>query len=314
MLTRKKNILISCATIFLLLFETKSFSSDIGNDQVVENKEYIVRVISHEKFGIEGGNVKFRFEVKNLVNKKESFVEMSNLTTQIKRMEIVNELMIVFGELRNIADVVTILDLNAAIERDSILCYGPMLSTEKRYIVYKKFYPRFADPPATSNVLLIYDLLKQPADNRLDQKRKNIGPDLIGIPIYPEDNLKNRSYSVWIEDPSKRHTVYPPGGKYLWTNDDKKLIFVDKYDGDNWLVAIDLSKGLNQINIRKSAIDISKIIAIDVNDKGYNTKLEKIREGIIVTDLLEAREDKVRITLSSDPMLKANQVEMELPK
>ena len=313
MVARNNNIMIFVTVILFSLSITESFSSDFDRSQVVKNKEYIVSVIGKSEIGVGGGNVKFRFKVSNLINKKESLVEMSNLTTQIKYMEIANELLIVFGAIENTADVVTIFGLNNLKEKDSILCYGPLLSRTRRYIVYKKFYPRFADPPATSNVLLIYDLSKAPTENRLDQKERNRGPDFVGIPIYPEDNVRKKSYSAWVENPIERHTFYPPDGKYLWANNDKKLIIVDKYDGDNWLVTIDLSKGLDRIEINKLVIDISKIMDVNKKDQDYINKVRKIKEGIIVTDIEGANNNKIKLKLSSSYSLKANEIEMELP-
>jgi len=232
---------------------------------------------------------------------------MQNLTTQLRAAEIVNDLLVVFGEIRNSASVVTIFDLEKGREKDSILCYAPKLSETKRYLVYRKFYPRFAEPPATSSLLLVYDLQAKPLSNRLTEKA-----EYVGRPIFPEENVHKQSTNVWIELPEQRHLVHPWAG-YIWLDQDSKVVFVDKYAGENWLVLVDLSSGLDKVEIRRRKIDVAKILTLEPGTPDYERLLKEEKKRLAVTELKKGKDGKVIVSLRPDKRYKVTEIPMDLP-
>ena len=100
---------------------------------------------------------------------------------------------------------VAILDLAKRQEIDWFYCAVPQrLSTN--WIAYVEWYPdHFVEP---REVVLIYDLTKSPIENRLPGVRAAGIPapimDIsvaVGLPVYPEWNVRNRSYRNAVENP-----------------------------------------------------------------------------------------------------------------
>jgi len=290
--------------LWLMCISVVSAQEILGTPSIESNR-YLIKLIKMERYGARYNEYKYTFVSIDKTTQQRSLIEMHNLTTQLRRIEIAGDLLIVFGEIRNTANVVTILDLKQAIEKDSILCYAPGLSKTKKYIIYLNYYPRFTEPPGTSNVVMIYNLLATPQENRINKED-------VGRPIYPEENVKRKSARVWIEVPEKGHLIYP-WGKYLWLDNDAKVVFVDKHAGENWLVLIDLSNGIDNVAIRKKRIDVEKIIAIDMKSPDYMNKLKKAKKLLMVNDIANEGNNKVRLDLMRDKIYKVTSITMELP-
>lgn len=290
-------------------------AQDIPGVPSIENDKYVVRLIRFERFGSEYGEYTFTFTVENRLTKHESLIQMHNLTTHLQSAEIVNGLFIIFGKIQNTADVVTILDLEQAKEKESILCYGPRLSETKKYIIYQKFYPRFADAPAKSSLVLVYDLQSSTQNNLVNQKTKflkNGNPEDIGHPVFPEENVQKQTTMVWVEPLEQRHFVNFSAG-YLWLESDSKVLFVDKYNDGNWLVLVDLSDGFNRVKIRKKKIEIAPVLALDPKISDYTTLLKNEERRFAVNELRRSKDNRITVSLRSDMGYKYTTIEMTPP-
>lgn len=291
-----------------------------------ENNQYEVNLISREKHEEGSNQYKFTFSVENKLTQQKSLIEMKNMTTEIEEISIVKNRLIIFGYVNNDAAGVTLIDLKKNEEMDFILCFSPVFSESKRFLIYEKFRPRFAPEEVQSDLVLLYDLTKSPEDNRLQNNYKNIkkkskrigdpeyltASENVGVPLYPEKNVSEQIYFVWVPTIEERHFVRGLG-IYLWLEQDKKVVFLDRYKGDNWLVSVDLTKGLDKVEIKKKIIDVSSILVLDPKTPDYEKLLKKEKERFAVTELKRGKDNIVKFVLKKDIRYNVTEFEMVLP-
>lgn len=297
-----KIITLTIVMCLMLSFRSLTFSANL---QTLDTQKYRVSLLKIDRFGSESGEFKFIFTVKDKLRNSEKSIEMHNLTTEITSLVIVDYKLIIFGAIRNTADVVTLFDLNTEKQIDSIVCYNVKLSDTKRYLIYEKFYPRFAEEPATSSVIMIYDLQASPDKNKID-------PEYIGIPIFPEENAFKKSAKVWIEQPEKRHAVIPPG-KYLWFNNDNNVALIDRFDGGTWVVSVDLSNGKDKVKIKKKKINVENIVSVDKKDPDYENVVKQENKELDVVDIKKGKKSKIMIIVRPEKKYKVKEFETDFP-
>jgi len=131
-------------------------------------------------------------------------IESKVRLTDVEQSFVLGDKLAVMGRAGRTWSVV-ILDLAKGQEIDSFACALPQrLSTNR--IAYVEWYPdHFVEP---REVVLIYDLTKSPMENRLPGVRAARIPapitDIsaaVGLPVYPEWNVRNRSYRNAVENP-----------------------------------------------------------------------------------------------------------------
>lgn len=323
-----QSLLVAFALALCIAFPCQGV---VNKGVVTENEMYRVSLIETlEKQGHYGQNVReFTFRVVHKPTGSESAVTMENMTTDIERVEIVNDRMLVVGD-QNLKDI-TLIDLKQGKEIDFFYGFGPQLSETRRYLLYQKFYHGRGMEPTQSDLLLLYDLTASPEENRVEKKYKHsreksqhIGDPAyqvaainVGRPIYPPENVTQQSYFVWVPAPEERHQIVPEG-EYLWLENDSKVVFVDKTGGEVWLVAVDLSHGLAQVQSKKklidvaSLIDIPKVMELDrIADP--ETALRDMKERIPIMGLRQKAEGNIVISIEPDWRYKATEIEMPLP-
>jgi len=290
----------------------------------IENEEYMIKLTRWERLPPYDDR-KFTFSVHHKLTQQDSIIEMENMTTEIGEIKIVKDRLVIFGDVSNAAWGVTILDLKRHKEIDFIICYRPQLSETKRYLIYEKFYPRFS-PEEASDLILIYDLEQSPEDNRVEEKYKNIrekskrvgdpgyliASENVGYPIYPEENIAKQTYFVWVPSPEERHFILTRG-KYLWLDQDNKILFVDGYGGENWLVLVDLSKGLSKMTIKKKIIDVASVLTLDPKTPDYETLLKEEKERFAVSELRPRKDGRIDIHLSRERKYRVTAMTIDLP-
>jgi len=304
-----------------------------GTDKGVEVEDEAYRVSLIEtvkKQGHYGQELyKFTFRVFHKLTGSEFSVTMENMTTDIEQVKIAKDRLVVFGGLD--VRTITVLDLQRGKEIDYFVCYDPQLSETKRYLIYQKFYYSHGMEPSQSALMLIYDLIASPEENRVEEKYRHyreksqyigdpeyqVASEYVGHPIYPEENVIKQTYFVWAPIPEERHMIVPRG-HYLWLEDDNKVVFVDKNGGENWLVVVDLSRGLDHVKSRKKLIDVTHIINIPrVMDLDHiadpETALRDRKERIPITGLRLNAEGNIVISIEPDMRYKATEIEMALP-
>jgi hypothetical protein len=198
--------------------------------------------------------------------------------------------MVAIGEAGRAAAVV-IFNLKTREKIDWFYCYQPQRISETR-IVYVEWYPSHgAGNP--KDVILLYDLAKSPASNRLGSAvlmsipaPEKASPVTVGIPIFPESNVLQRSYRNGSNDAD--NTEYSLAHTFLQMTP-QRIVFVaakgrDYSSMSDFLVIVDLLDGINNLAIRK--LEIPKY---QLNSPGDNPQF------IEVTGIKAISESSVRL-------------------
>ncbi len=168
--------------------------------------------------------------------------------------------MVVIGEAGRAAAVV-IFDLKTREKIDWFYCYQPQRISENR-IVYVEWYPGHgAGNP--QDVILLYDLTKSPGSNRLESAvpmpipaPDKASPVTVGIPIFPESNVLQKSYKNGSDNAD--NTEYSVAHTFLEINP-RRIVFVGAKGRDyssmsDYLVIVDFVDGMNNLAIQKLEI------------------------------------------------------------
>jgi hypothetical protein len=174
--------------------------------------------------------------------------------------------LVFFGEVGRSAHDVNIFDVATGKLRDSFLCYGCQMSPSGKYLLFKHWYPRFAERFLTSDVLLIYDLSSTPAANRIggsvetDAVGHPVFPqDAVGHPIFPQKNVAAKSVdSLAAENDTDLDVI--SGAGFVWGENDSSILFVNIRKSGLWLETVDLSKGLSAVQLKEKKIDFSTVL------------------------------------------------------
>ena len=99
----------------------------------------------------------------------QSQIEFQKWASRIREMSLVNDSLIVIGG-GQYSDAVHVIDLSEGELVDTIRCWWPTLSPDKRYVLYHGWYPRISPAEAQSALWVVYDLRKTPIQNRPNAK------------------------------------------------------------------------------------------------------------------------------------------------
>lgn len=113
--------------------------------------------------------------------------------------------LVVFGDAVR-PNVVEILDLERRASVDWFVCYQPRRISD-HWIAYSEFYfGELLGPVAVTPVLLVYDLARTPAENRIGSPPGMTFPRpiddnsnvvvAVGFPVFPRINARERSYRI----------------------------------------------------------------------------------------------------------------------
>jgi len=134
--------------------------------------------------------------------------------------------LVIFGDAGRTQEVV-IFDLLARQKIEGYFCYAPVRVSDS-WIIYVEFY--YSSTRWPTDVLLAYDLAKSPIDNRLGKAPNlRISPDKteyptrVGMPIYPDSNVKQKSFTNQISD--RKDERYILGSPFLLLPS-KRLVFI----------------------------------------------------------------------------------------
>ncbi len=279
---------------FILLCSLCTAATELPGDPYIESDAYLIKLVKWERLGPGYDSYKFTFRARNKKSAQESTLVVQNETTSLRSADVIGRVLAVFGEAGGTADVVTLLNIDSGELVDHFLCYWPQLSSEKRYIAYRKFYPRAADPALTSDLVLLYNLQASAAANRAGMDGRT--SDEIGIPIFPPENASAHSLRVWVEAPEERNRVYPVS-KFLWLKGDSDVLFVNKKGDGNWVVLVDLSGGLDHVVVRQKKIDVGAMLQLDQHAPEYASKITEYNRNLVVREILASRPGYVTLRI-----------------
>ncbi len=128
--------------------------------------------------------------------------------------------------------------------------------------------------------------------------------------------MQKQVYRFWIEEEQHQHNV-GPWRKYLWLDQDRKVVFVDKHAGQEWLVVVDLSEGLEKARIRKGRIEWEKIVdGIQIPPPAGVDPDTWRKEGAKHLQIKELKytDGKVMAFLEPDERYTVDHIELDLPE
>ncbi len=173
------------------------------------------------------------------------------LTALKEYFTVPNDKLAVIGDAGK-SSAVVIFDLATKRLLDWFYCYAPQRVSET-WIVYVEWYPvHGAGEP--KEVVLLYDLTKSPGENRLPGAQRLIAPApitaapiTVGTPIYPESNVKKKSYVNAAQNSAEAERLLTTSPFLLLPS--QRLVFVAAKGQDfptswDYLVVVDLSHGI----------------------------------------------------------------------
>lgn len=190
------------------------------------------------------------------------------------------------------ASTVVVFDLIRRQLIDWFYCYAPRRISEN-WIAYVEWYPAHATGEP-KEIVLVYDLARAPAENRLPSARRlpipapiTAGPTQVGIPVFPESNARLGSYLNMVEDSAEGDLVLQHAGYVLLPGD--RLVFAAAQGHDfphmhDYLVVVDLSRGVDH-----PTIDLLDIPKDQLQKPGENPQFVQI------TGMEQASENAVRL-------------------
>lgn len=119
---------------------------------------------------------------------------------------------------------------------DTVWGYDPLLSPDQKWIVFRKFFPRQTDEPA-SDEYLRYDLSRTPAQNR----SPGVGLDWteeVGTAIYPLGWKNELADNIGAPEDQQHHHL----STFFWAPDSRALVFADVNQGKRSVVLITIDE------------------------------------------------------------------------
>ena len=267
----------------------------------VESGGWVIRLIRMERSGSQYGEYTFTLSAQPRDGGPERQLRLRNETTGLQRLEVVGDRLVVFGEVAGAGDQVSILELATGKLSSSFLCRGPELSPKRRYLAFRAYYPRFADPQATSDVLVLVDL-------------SAAGPP-VARPVFPPENAASGQAGSWVEKESERHAIEPMA-RYRFDAAESRLAFVDRVNDELWLVVLRLDRGEPRA-VHRSRLDLSSALAISATDPATAAAFEQERRNAAIEDLTFRDDRTIVLRLSrerwaSERFYRSNQLVVNL--
>ena len=244
-------------------------------------------------------------------------IRLTNSPTQVDELALVDESrLVVFGRNTANAVLVNVLRLPQGAELDSFMCYSPALSPDHRFLAYLKPFPGHPGPVDITNEYVLYDLTGRAASNRV-RGGHGIAHDA-GIPVYPP-GATNAAGEFVAPNEWSAHVMASDG--LFWLGETDAVAFVDRWQGTNSLVVVDLSRGVHRprLTLTVRALETGSIVDMaDCRNKAAPSDLENWSKApaslISVTDisLSSTGAPQVRLTLAPHPCLRSTTVDVPL--
>lgn len=157
------------------------------------------------------------------VDRGGASVRLTNVLEIIQVCPLSDRRLVVFAD-PGFGFSVNIVDSATPALLDSFLTgYDPILSPDRRWLVYPKFSARYTELPASTEYLM-YDLSRNPAQNRPSGKFSLSPLDVdVGVAIYPV-GWKNEPGDNIGAPASQRHTK---ASAFFWSPDSHAIAFAD---------------------------------------------------------------------------------------
>lgn len=316
----RKLLITACLSILGSLMIPVAVANLFADEQspglkVVETQTYIVTLKAVQESACCPGEKELVLSVTDKKKQTEATLTPRGRIRTVADMFISgSSRLVVIGELPYGGNTFFIVDLVQRQLEETIWAYGYAISPSKRFLVYETHYPRMMTPDARRSILLVYDMAKSAAENRLllhessSSKERGFIPEYssTGVPVFPETNATKTSYIVTLEED---HLYMSP---FLWAENEKQIVFLEFYQNKNYLVVLNLGAQLVHPEIVRERIDIQSLVRGDVIDPGIRQELGITPYKFLVTELHWKDSDTIIVRPYPQFWL-AEKVELRLP-
>lgn len=165
------------------------------------------------------------------------------------------------------------LDLTTALIVDDFFGILPEVSPSGRYVAFKMFWGR-QWVPGLSEVVLVYDNLRSPAENRLPSS--NFEDGRIGIPVYPERNAQAKQYVFFPEQRDwPDEMLYHIQSPFLWAEDETELVFLSRREKQTFICEVFLTDGIDNVDILEAPVRLTKDQAPPGRERAFEDDARK---------------------------------------
>jgi len=305
----------------LLLFSQEEIAFCVQQRPLssIENQEYFISLIGMKEPLCCPGEMEFALSITNKQTQRSETMTVRGRMAAFHELVVTEPAkLVVVGELRYGGNALLIVDVAEEKLQDIIWTYGYTFSPSKRLLVYWTHYPRMGLPETRRSILLLYDLTKSAAENRLPPSTHQtpeaggfIPDNAPGIPIFPETNVAKKSYVVNLEE---EHIRLSP---VLWAEDEKTIVFIEFYQEQNFLVAINLRVGVRKPLIARRRIAIEEVVKKNLTKDEERRMHERLSEGpykLAVDEIRWENPETVRVQLASPESWLEETIALPLPK
>lgn len=261
----------SFSYIFLSMFTSIELTAEhVNNMPAAVCEKYSVVVLGEEPVQEAPWVKQFNLRITDKSSGEVRHMTLGGLFSRVRSIKafyfLENDRLLVLGKLKR-AGIVFILDLKECKVLDEFWCYAPTISPTGRFLVYKKFYPYHGLPPTRTTVVLLYDMRKPPAENRVPVVGYTAWPkEQVGLPIYPEPYVKARAY-VLVEEQLQNPNWYNLGSPFLWSADANDVVFLCNHQKQTYIVRVNISAGIDKPKIFEAPVIVGSFVKPDLPEE-----------------------------------------------
>lgn len=234
---------------------TGEFNPERQKPLRAESSAWAISLVSSGPPEVHGAARTFLFRVKRKPTGAQSEFRISNETAQVDEIHVVHESrVVVIGRILANTCIINLIDLSTGALLDSIWCFRPAVSPDRRLVAYVKVYPAHFVQGESAQYLL-YDLTATPAANKTDPHRTSDHIN-VGLPIFPEGSANAPGDNTGVAE-EHRHWMASVG--FSWV-DNTTLAFADGHRGMNRLVVVSLANGIRRPQVSVTPIDAQDVV------------------------------------------------------
>ncbi len=212
-------------------------------------------------------------------------------------------------------DEASVVDVESRTLADQFLADRPSVSPNNRFVVYRRFVPRYAEND--EGVYLLYDMSKSAAENRMSGSSDD-GIALeqnAGTAVFPQWNASRLAYGGRKAEGNERFHELRSTLTWIDTN---SFVFVDwsrpvvAGPHTSSVVRIDIGSGPRDVRARIQRIDATQVIDASRKDNPPSYAADALYANGIEVLACTRRSCRLRIAVSGTPGKRVSSFEVEI--
>jgi hypothetical protein len=202
---------------------------------------------------------RFLFQLRNKHSGTLSQFAICDIRTrQIDEVQVVSQTRaLILGRGGPHSPEADLVELPTAKTLDHFSCFRPRVSPRHRFLAFIKDFPPRPGPVEITFEYLVYDLGQSATYNR-PRFKPGVTYDA-GWPVYPPGATNALGENV-LPQGSPYHSAT---SAYLFWLDDNRLAFSDFFQGENRLVTVDVSRGIQRPEVRSLNLAPSEFVDLE---------------------------------------------------